>query len=139
MRRRDACGRVRRGGALEGIRVTDVAPDALIEAYDRLRTSHHLRGLGPAFFTKILYFAGYRRERAGVQPLILDRVVARRLPDAAGPANRFAYGWSSSTWHGYLRWAADQAALPGFANQPDHVELSLFTGAWPQPPVSGCV
>jgi hypothetical protein len=102
----------------------------LLDAYDRFRFSNHLRGLGPAFFTKILYFVGYRRACGGIQPLILDRVVAGRLPDSAGPANRYSTGWSSSTWHSYLRWAASQAVRPGYQNEPDHVEISLFRGTW---------
>jgi len=117
-------------GALENLRPAEVTPDALIDAYDRFRSAHRLHGLGPAFFTKILYFAGYRHERAALQPLILDSVVAGRLPAEAGPANQYRYGWSSSTWHGYLRWAHEQAARPEFGNQPDHVELSLFAGSW---------
>jgi hypothetical protein len=117
-------------GALENLRAAELTPDMLLDAYDRFRSSHRLRGLGPAFFTKILYFAGYRRERAGLQPLILDSVVAGRLPDEAGRANEFRYGWASSTWHGYLRWALEQAARPEFGNQPDRVEISLFTGSW---------
>lgn len=117
-------------GALANLRADEVTPDALVDAYGRFHTSHRMRGLGPAFFTKILYFAGYRRDRSGPQPLILDSVVARRLPEDAGPARKYAHGWTSSTWHAYLLWAENEAARPVFANQPDHVEISLFTGSW---------
>jgi hypothetical protein len=120
----------RLAGALEYLRAEEIPPGVLVDAYVRFHTSHRLRGLGPAFFTKILYFAGYRRGRPGLQPLILDAVVARRLPEDAGPARKYTYGWTSSTWHTYLAWAEKQAARPEFAGEPDHVEIGLFTGSW---------
>lgn len=120
----------RLAGALEHLRAEEIPPEALVDAYVRFHTSHRLRGLGPAFFTKILYFAGYRRDRSGMQPLILDAVVARRLPEDAGPARKYTSRWTSSTWHTYLAWAEKEAARPEFGGQPDHVELSLFTGSW---------
>jgi hypothetical protein len=124
--------------ALAGLRADEVPADALTDAYQRLKTSK-LVGLGPAFFTKILYFAGYRRGRGGVQPLILDRVVAGRLPAEAGPANRYTTGWAASTWSSYLRWTAEQARRPEYGGEPDLVEISLFTGSWtPRPePTAG--
>ncbi|WP_370966962.1 hypothetical protein [Amycolatopsis sp. cg9] len=66
----------------------------------------------------------------GVQPLIFDRVVARRLPEEAGPASKYGTAWWTSTWSGYLRRAAEQARRPEYGNEPDHVEVALFTGAW---------
>lgn len=116
--------------ALEALRTPKPSPDALLDAYDHFRSTHRLRGLGPAFFTKILYFAGYRHGRGGIQPLILDKVVAGRLPDEAGPANRYTTQWASSTWHAYLRWAAAEAARPEFGGRPELVEMSLFNGTW---------
>jgi hypothetical protein len=94
------------------------------------RQPAHVRGLGPAFFTKLLYFAGYRRRQGAVQPLILHAVVAGRLPEAAGPARRRKWGWRSAEWVEYLRWAADEAARPRFGGEPDEVEMALFAGRW---------
>jgi 8-oxoguanine DNA glycosylase-like protein len=122
------------GARLEGIlhqlQAREITPNTLVDAYDRFHRTDHLNGLGPAFFTKILDFAGYRRNHGGIQPLILDSVVAGRLPDQAGPANQHTTGWTSTTWHRYLHWAANQARRPEYRNEPDLVELSLFTGAW---------
>ncbi|MCA1706028.1 MAG: hypothetical protein LC808_23320 [Actinobacteria bacterium] len=86
----------------------------------------HVRGLGPAFFTKLLYFAGYRRGTGGVQPLILGKVVAQRLPDEAGPARRKTYGWRSTEWLEYLHWAAVKSQSPEYGGEPECVEMRLF-------------
>ncbi|WP_422738499.1 hypothetical protein ACN263_04185 [Micromonospora sp. WMMD729] len=105
--------------------VSASAPDeaALGTAYRRFRDPTHARlpWLGPGLFTKVLYFAGYRRGVGGVQPLILDRVVAGRLPAEAGVTRR--NGWSPDEWLAYLRWAAEQAQRRGV--EPDAVELAL--------------
>jgi hypothetical protein len=90
----------------------------------------HVRGLGPAFFTKLIYFAGYRRGAGGVQPLILDKRVASRLPVDAGPARRRDGGWPSSEWVTYLRWAAEQAERSTFGGEPERVEMALFGNQW---------
>ncbi|WP_141279806.1 8-oxoguanine DNA glycosylase OGG fold protein [Pseudonocardia hydrocarbonoxydans] len=90
----------------------------------------HVRGLGPAFFTKLIYFAGYRRSAGGVQPLILDKRVASRLPADAGPARRRDGGWPSSEWVTYLRWAAEQAGRATFGDEPERVEMALFSNEW---------
>ncbi|MFY1619551.1 hypothetical protein [Micromonospora sp. WMMD736] len=121
------------GGDPTGERLTSALEDisvpgevALRTAYRRFRDPAQARlpWLGPAFFTKVLYFAGYRRGVGGVQPLILDRVVADRLPAEAGVTRR--NGWSSDEWLAYLRWAAGQAQRRGV--EPDAVELALFQG-----------
>lgn len=117
---------------LAPVRTDRPSEDDLCTAYDRFTSASptHLHRLGPAFFTKMLYFAGYRRGIGGVQPLILDRVVAKRLPEQAGPAGLRHWGWSSRHWLTYLRWAAEQAFRPTFGNEPDGVELALFNGNW---------
>jgi len=85
--------------------------------------------LGAAFFTKVLYFAGYRRGVGGVQPLILDSVVGRALPAEVDiprrPTRASAPRWSSRQWLTYLQWAAEQ---PDGA-EPDAVETRLFAGS----------
>lgn len=94
------------------------------------RQPAYVRGLGPAFFTKLLYFAGYRRGHGGLQPLILDARVARALPEAAGTARRQRWGWRSAEWMHYLRWAAEQAERPAFGGEPEQVEMALFAGVF---------
>ncbi|MDG4779403.1 hypothetical protein O7614_07055 [Micromonospora sp. WMMD961] len=109
--------------ALEG--VATPAPDeaALGTAYRRFRDPDHARlpWLGPGLCTKVLYFAGYRRGVGGVQPLILDRVVASHLPAEAGVGR--GNGWSSEEWLAYLRWAAEQARVREV--EPDAVEMAV--------------
>jgi hypothetical protein len=116
--------------ALGGLRPGTVTPAVLEDCYERFTTTAKLTGLGAAFFTKLLYFAGYRRGEGGIQPLILDRVVAGRLPASAGPAGKYRTAWRAGTWLAYLRWAADQSTRPEFGDEPDRVEMAVFTGSW---------
>ncbi|MEU1684084.1 hypothetical protein [Micromonospora sp. NPDC005707] len=110
--------------ALEGLRMAAPDEDGLRTAYQRLRDPKESRlpRLGPAVFTKLLYFAGYRRGAGGRQPLILDSVVSRRLPAEAGVKR--PSGWVPDEWLAYLAWAADQAQRRGI--EPDEVEMALF-------------
>ncbi|MGW4676919.1 8-oxoguanine DNA glycosylase OGG fold protein [Micromonospora taraxaci] len=113
--------------ALEEMSAPDEAQ--LRSAYRRFLDPDQARlpWLGPGLFTKVLYFAGYRRGAGGVQPLILDRVVAGGLPAEAGVVRHS--GWSSEEWLAYLRWAAEQAQVRGV--EPDAVEMALPRGAQP--------
>ncbi|MBQ0900424.1 hypothetical protein [Micromonospora sp. U21] len=110
--------------ALEEVSAPAPDEDALLTAYRRFRDPNHARlpWLGPGLFTKVLYFVGYRRGVGGVQPLILDRVVASSLPAEAGVGR--ASGWLSEEWLAYLRWAAEQAQADGV--EPDAVEMAVF-------------
>ncbi|MEU7651730.1 hypothetical protein AB0C44_04490 [Micromonospora taraxaci] len=113
--------------ALEEMSAPDEAQ--LRSAYRRFLDPDQARlpWLGPGLFTKVLYFAGYRRGAGGVQPLILDRAVAGGLPAEAGVARQS--GWSSEEWLAYLRWAAEQSRVRGV--EPDAVEMALPRGAQP--------
>ncbi|MFJ3098289.1 8-oxoguanine DNA glycosylase OGG fold protein [Streptomyces hydrogenans] len=111
-----------------------------------------IRGLGPAFFTKLLYFLDLAMGiSADPRALILDQRVARIVrvhatrvglemgvtsaPDVA------AWTWSDGGWtphrYGvYLRWitaASEQLISSGIgwpASSPDLLELALFDGVW---------
>ncbi len=100
-------------------------PDQLADVYRSLSWggSSRIRGLGPAFFTKLLYFAGHRHGEVGLQPLILDRRVARALAAAGGPALA-SWGWTAEQWLSYLTWAYERAAALGVP--ADVVEYRLF-------------
>jgi hypothetical protein len=115
--------------ALEETVVAAPDEEALWTAYRRFRDPRHARlpWLGPGFFTKILYFVGYRRGVGGVQPLILDRLVAGRLPSEAGVSRRS--GWLAEEWFAYLRWAAEQAQSRGI--EAEAVEMALSHDRWP--------
>lgn len=112
--------------ALEQVSTPSPDEAALRTAYRRFVDREHARlpWLGPGLFTKVLYFVGYRRGMGGVQPLILDRVVAGHLPAEAGVGRR--NGWSSEEWLAYLRWSADQAQVRGV--EADAVEMALGPG-----------
>ncbi|SIN35812.1 hypothetical protein [Micromonospora cremea] len=113
----------RLGYALEEVSASAPDEDALRTAYRRFREPNHARlpWLGPGLFTKVLYFVGYRRGVGGVQPLILDRVVASRLPAEAGVSRQS--DWLFEEWLAYLCWAADQAQARGI--EPDAVEMAV--------------
>ncbi|GGU84977.1 hypothetical protein GCM10010211_58760 [Streptomyces albospinus] len=117
-------------------------------AYERLQA---LDGLGPAFLTKFLYFAGQALPVVkGPRPLILDSVLAGVLRRhatkvgtvadyewAAAIANRIwrDSNWTSHRYRIYLQWmyaASEQltAALIDWPAAPDVLELALFSAAW---------
>ncbi|GHE06843.1 8-oxoguanine DNA glycosylase OGG fold protein [Klenkia taihuensis] len=79
--------------------------------------------LGPAFFTKYLYFTGADLPR---RPLILDRKVAAAFGHMDPPWNIGSYGWGSVTYERYLHRAEALAAEHGVSG--DAVEHGLFTG-----------
>lgn len=114
---------------LDPLRAPEPGIDALTDTYrafNRFRVAR-LPWVRAPFFTKLLYFAGYRRGVGGVQPLILDKVVALALPpevDIRRPVGRRVPLWTSAEWLTYLQWAADQ---PDGA-EPDTVETRLFAG-----------
>ncbi|MFD3456992.1 hypothetical protein ACFWVC_33055 [Streptomyces sp. NPDC058691] len=109
-------------------------------------------GYGPSFFTKFLYFAGTTvKPASGPAPLILDRVLARRLRSLATAAGQetghdpdgsvAGWVWRDRDWspHRYevylsfLHAAARQIAAtkdwPSSAS-PDLLECALFHTAW---------
>ncbi|MFJ9513944.1 hypothetical protein ACIRPG_23275 [Streptomyces sp. NPDC101754] len=124
--------------------------EGAMEAYGVL--SGAVKGLGPAFFTKFLYFLSLATDPPGPpRALILDQRVARVMrahatrvgldagltfaPDIA------AWIWSDGRWTAhrydvYLRWmnaAAERLALSDIgwpASSPDLLELAMFTGVW---------
>ena len=117
---------------LTPLRGRRLSGDDFRNAYSRFgpASQTHLHRLGPAFFSKLLYFGAYRRGEGGVQPLILDKRVAARLPEEAGTARSRSWGWPAVDWIAYLRWAASQAGRPDFGGEPDAVEMALFDGRW---------
>lgn len=93
-------------------------------AYLALRTHARLPELDSDTCTRLLYFAGYRRGQGGVQPLILDELIVRRVPRDSGVSSEASRG-SSLEWVRYLVWAAAQA---GKDVEPDRVEMDLAAG-----------
>ena len=123
-----------------------------VAAYRFLDGAGAVKGLGPAFFTKYLYFLGLALNTStGPRALILDQRVARtlrahaariatdiRLPSGAEVA---AWIWSDGGWtphryEVYLGWMTAatkqlESVVPGWpVSAPDLLELALFQGAW---------
>ncbi|MGV9248905.1 8-oxoguanine DNA glycosylase OGG fold protein [Streptomyces sp. NPDC003710] len=130
--------------------VTALSEHSATAAYTALRS--RIPWLGPSFFTKFLYFAGKTVPPAnGPQPLILDRVLARRMRilasmvgretghDPDGSIARWVWrdqDWSPHRYQVYLSFmhaAAHQAASavgwPSDAS-PDLLEYALFNAGW---------
>ena len=106
--------------AIETLRV-----DGAVAAYERLQKGGdaHLTGLGPGFFTKVLYFAGWGAP-AGPRPLILDRYVVLALNEQAGFNWRMNWNWTADQYARYLETAANWADAWG--TTADVVERALF-------------
>ncbi|MFD7052723.1 hypothetical protein ACFWDX_32680 [Streptomyces mirabilis] len=136
------------GEALLAQAIALLATDGAVAGYRGLRGA--IAGLGPAFFTKFLYFAGGAVvDVPGPRLLILDQRIARvlrayttRLGEGAGleePAKLAAWLWTDGGWTPhrydvYLRWAhgatGQLAGSTHWPLAPDLLELALFSGAW---------
>lgn len=90
-----------------------------------LAGSNHIDGLGPAFFTKFLYFVGYDHTAKGRRPLVLDQYVAKGLNDIQG-LGLPTTGWSSDQYAGYLDWAHNEAVGPGPIQSEDEAEFRIW-------------
>ncbi|MEU9359331.1 hypothetical protein AB0D35_14675 [Streptomyces sp. NPDC048301] len=101
------------------------------EAYEALRPSGHnvISYLGPAFSTKLLYFAG------GGAPdhpcVILDSRVAATLRNTCGWSSLGGNGWPTATYVRYCallqRWASEESARHGRTIGSDEIERWLFS------------
>ncbi|MER5493776.1 hypothetical protein [Streptomyces sp. NPDC002490] len=133
-----------------GAAVAELRERGAVAAYRGLRGT--VRGLGPAFFTKFLYFLDLAEPApVGPRALVLDQRVARvvrawaqRVGAAAGVASAAgtaAWTWSDGGWtaHRYAVYlelmsaARAQLADAGVgapAAGVDLVELAFFQGVW---------
>ena len=100
------------------------------------RGGGRVSGLGPAFFTKLLYFAS--EDCPGTRCLILDARVAGALAQAGweslprSPRNGYSYNWYTDTYASYCallqRWANEESDAHSGRVWPDEIERSLFEG-----------
>lgn len=108
-----------------------LAQDGAIAAYRVLRGTGSMYAApawGPAFFTKLLYFAGEDVE-VGRRPLILDALLARQVHALTGmeylvDRRDRALRWGAWRYGVYLAWMGQTADNVGVA--ADLLELSLF-------------
>lgn len=100
-----------------------LAKDGPVVAYGTLLPSgeNYIKFMGAAYFTKFLFFTGYRVAAEGsLRPLILDKRVATALRAwhiRTGWPDR---GWTPNQYQSYLQYAARQQ------EQPEQVERRLF-------------
>lgn len=82
----------------------------------------NMKFMGPAYFTKFLFFIGYKDTAAELRPLILDKRVAtalRKRPDF--PLQPRDGDWPSTVYEQYLTYCRDQNS-----DDPEAVEIALF-------------
>ncbi|MFE4748750.1 hypothetical protein ACFRIB_00390 [Streptomyces mirabilis] len=99
--------------------------EGAVSAYFAFNNGERIRFLGPAFFTKVLYFAGHDHPVGPWRPLILDSVVARALRVADAEVKWPRGGWTTPLYSRYLSLAHDHAEEAGVL--PDQVEAALFS------------
>ncbi len=95
-----------------------------VAAYYAFNNDQHIKHLGPAFFTKVLYFAGPEQGEGAWRPLILDRFVALALRAADAGETWPTSGWTTPWYRRYLLLTHEHAQKAGIA--PDQVEAALF-------------
>jgi hypothetical protein len=109
-----------------GAVVTMLRQEGAVAAYEACRGSLRTAHLGPAFFTKFLYFAGYHESAGPYRPLILDSVVSQALKHhGIVAANWPLNGWSTRQYAQYLDIVHRQAESAGAS--PHRVEAAWFT------------
>ncbi len=107
---------------LAGIRLAERSPVRAYRAF-RIGGEHRLLHLGPAFFSKVIYFAGYGEHQLP-QPLILDRYVAAALNDIAGLGWQSTWNWTPWQYEHYLLLATEWASH--WRCEADVIERTLF-------------
>jgi hypothetical protein len=110
-------GNLRRGATI-------LAQEGAVAAYESMLAggSAQTKYMGPAYFTKYLFFTGYQDTGAELRPLILDKRVASALRERGvfGPRAGNA-DWPGELYRRYLTYCHEQNP-----NDPVAVEADLF-------------
>ncbi|NKG19892.1 hypothetical protein HED64_04095 [Paeniglutamicibacter sp. ANT13_2] len=111
---------------LRGIKKLQGPGGSAIAGYDAFRSTDtaYLTGLGPAFFTKLLYFAAREptTDHNG-HPLILDQRIAKAI---GWPAKTW---WSTAEYEDYLAVMDETRRLFDPVPRADRLEYALFSSA----------
>ncbi|MFM8855815.1 MAG: hypothetical protein ACKOI2_01145 [Actinomycetota bacterium] len=106
--------------------VSATRSDGAAAGWRALLDTHKIKGLGMAFGTKLIYFAGYTTHHRP-RPLVLDGRVRSALQTAApGTVPPRGRVWSEDYLR-YLNLAEEWARDPTWLQEPEVVEYSLFT------------
>jgi hypothetical protein len=112
-----------------------LARDGAVAAYESMLAGGpaQTKFMGPAYFTKYLFFTGYHDPAAELRPLILDKRVATALRGRGvfGPKAGNTH-WPSELYRRYLTYCHDQNPA-----DPEAVEAGLFTEGRPAGAASG--
>lgn len=102
------------------------ASEGTVAAYEALRQGGALntKHMGPAYFTKFLFFVGGRNPAGdGLRPLVLDSRVATALRARGIFGSKVGSGdWSSELYRRFLVYCQEQNP-----HDPEAVEAELFT------------
>lgn len=103
-----------------------LATDGAVAAYKAMSPggAAYTKFMGPAYFTKFLFFAGYRNSDlpGGLRPLILDKRVASALRHRTDFSPKLGDGsWPSHIYEEYLAFATTQRP-----DDPEEIEIKLF-------------
>jgi predicted house-cleaning noncanonical NTP pyrophosphatase (MazG superfamily) len=108
-----------------GLIVSETRTHGAAAGWDALVDTHHIKGFGMSFGTKLLYFAGYGSEHFP-RPLILDELVRASLQKVARGTVPPKGNVSTADYVGYLELAEKWALDPAWKQRSDVVEYGLF-------------
>ena len=111
--------------------------ERITETFDYLKKdgAKHIDGVGPAFFTKFLYFASDGKFK-NIKPLIYDRVMLRTHRtilfslgeiDKARKLENKSYNYNSDNYIEYLGFMKSLSKKEEFDLEPGHLEALLFS------------